>query len=303
MRARFDLTGQRFGYLTAVAYAESSKLGAVWWVRCDCGKELKVAGGRLRAGRKTHCGCQTWTPERRAEAAERLRALAVTQEWSDERREALRAAWTDERRQAAAELARERWTALPPEERERLAALQKANWTPERRQAAAERLRARQIKALGARPAEPKASRRAPWTPERKEVARQKAIESWTPERRQAASDRARQRWLASNPTGRIDAVEPGERFGQLVVMGPYVTAADAPRRQRMWICRCNCGRLCVRRAAGLAYGQVKSCGCAVVAGARAALERLSARRQAAEDALAKLDAEQADLEHRLETA
>ena len=60
-----DETGHRYGKLTVLGYAgsdqsESAKGGAMWWVRCDCGKRTRARGGQLRAHKRITCGsCNT----------------------------------------------------------------------------------------------------------------------------------------------------------------------------------------------------------------------------------------------------
>ena len=48
-----DIAGQRFGRLTALAYAGRR----LWVCRCDCGATTKVLGASLRGGRTRSCGC------------------------------------------------------------------------------------------------------------------------------------------------------------------------------------------------------------------------------------------------------
>ena len=54
---RLDLTGQRFGRLTAVEPAENIGRRTAWRCRCDCGGEYVVKTVHLRAGKVTSCGC------------------------------------------------------------------------------------------------------------------------------------------------------------------------------------------------------------------------------------------------------
>ena len=54
---KLDLTGQRFGRLTALAPAENIGGCTAWLCRCDCGKETVVITKRLRDGHRTSCGC------------------------------------------------------------------------------------------------------------------------------------------------------------------------------------------------------------------------------------------------------
>jgi hypothetical protein len=54
-----DLTGQRFGRLTAIRRTREKSGGknTMWLCRCDCGTEKLVAIGSLRNGLSTSCGC------------------------------------------------------------------------------------------------------------------------------------------------------------------------------------------------------------------------------------------------------
>ena len=59
MSARIDITGQRFGKLTAQKIVPRKyKHGKVkWQCRCDCGTILFVRGTTLTAGDTKSCGC------------------------------------------------------------------------------------------------------------------------------------------------------------------------------------------------------------------------------------------------------
>lgn len=50
----------------------------------------------------------------------------------------------------------------------------------------------------------------------------------------------------------------PGERFGRLVV----VRLAEKPRRDRSYLCWCNCGVMTVVPSHALKSGNTRSCGC-----------------------------------------
>ena len=52
-----DITGQRFGRLTAIKFAERINNKTFWQVVCDCGNVKKVALEHLRAGHTLSCGC------------------------------------------------------------------------------------------------------------------------------------------------------------------------------------------------------------------------------------------------------
>lgn len=53
-----DITGQRFGRLTAIRYSHTGEENrAVWLCKCDCGRYVTVPGKSLRTGNTTSCGC------------------------------------------------------------------------------------------------------------------------------------------------------------------------------------------------------------------------------------------------------
>ena len=52
-----DLTGQRFGKLTALSYEGYKSRAALWRCRCDYGKEIITLASRLKSGNTTSCGC------------------------------------------------------------------------------------------------------------------------------------------------------------------------------------------------------------------------------------------------------
>jgi hypothetical protein len=51
---RIDLTGERFGRWTVIAYAGRHR----WSCVCSCGARVIVDGGNLRGGRSKSCGCR-----------------------------------------------------------------------------------------------------------------------------------------------------------------------------------------------------------------------------------------------------
>ncbi len=57
MSKKLDLTGQRFGRLTATECLGSIKGQRYWAVKCDCGNENLVAQRSLRSGLSASCGC------------------------------------------------------------------------------------------------------------------------------------------------------------------------------------------------------------------------------------------------------
>lgn len=52
-----DITGKRFGRLTAISKEPPSPHGAYWLCRCDCGSEKAILSKHLRKGRINSCGC------------------------------------------------------------------------------------------------------------------------------------------------------------------------------------------------------------------------------------------------------
>lgn len=52
-----DITGCKFGRLTAIKHVGSKNGYAVWLCKCDCGKEVTVKGHDLRKGSTKSCGC------------------------------------------------------------------------------------------------------------------------------------------------------------------------------------------------------------------------------------------------------
>ena len=60
-----DITGQRFGRLTVLSHAGTTKEKpgnvkrrvALWKCRCNCGSEITVIGANLRNGTTKSCGC------------------------------------------------------------------------------------------------------------------------------------------------------------------------------------------------------------------------------------------------------
>lgn len=55
---KLDLTGQRFGRLTAVCCTDQKQNGNYMWVcDCDCGKQVIVKADHLKRGETQSCGC------------------------------------------------------------------------------------------------------------------------------------------------------------------------------------------------------------------------------------------------------
>ena len=58
-RPRLDLTGQKFGKLTAIKFAYVNQRHVFWLCKCECGKETNVPVNALRAKKWStkSCGC------------------------------------------------------------------------------------------------------------------------------------------------------------------------------------------------------------------------------------------------------
>lgn len=53
-----DMTGMRYGRLTAMKRVKNSKNGqTMWQFKCECGKEIVTTGWAARSGHTTSCGC------------------------------------------------------------------------------------------------------------------------------------------------------------------------------------------------------------------------------------------------------
>ncbi len=58
MPKREDITGRKFGRLTAVRYAGKSKgKQTLWECKCDCGKIIIAHHQNLKSGHTSSCGC------------------------------------------------------------------------------------------------------------------------------------------------------------------------------------------------------------------------------------------------------
>ncbi len=57
MRKAIDITGQKFGRLTAVRFIEVRKNSYFWLFKCDCGKDVMTQKGNVVSGLSKSCGC------------------------------------------------------------------------------------------------------------------------------------------------------------------------------------------------------------------------------------------------------
>ena len=76
-----DITGQKFGRVTALYFLEqSTSRGAMWHCRCDCGREFDTYATHLKRGATKSCGCL------RDEKIANLNRGKITLTWEDVRR-------------------------------------------------------------------------------------------------------------------------------------------------------------------------------------------------------------------------
>lgn len=57
MGKKIDLTGQKFGRLTAIKIVPNKRKDTYWLCKCDCGNTKEVDTYRLRSGHTRSCGC------------------------------------------------------------------------------------------------------------------------------------------------------------------------------------------------------------------------------------------------------
>lgn len=75
---RSELTGRRFGKLTAIEPTDQRKRGAVLWrCHCDCGNEVLVESRRLKPGVIQSCGCDNGISVQKNLVGQRFGQLVV----------------------------------------------------------------------------------------------------------------------------------------------------------------------------------------------------------------------------------
>lgn len=57
-KTRDDLTGRKYGRLTALRSVGRRGNNLIWLCRCECGNECEVAANNLKNGHTTSCGCR-----------------------------------------------------------------------------------------------------------------------------------------------------------------------------------------------------------------------------------------------------
>lgn len=83
---RLDISGRRFGAITALWPIEHRPGGYAWMCRCDCGQERESIVGNLTSGKIQSCGCK--------KAASISRSLIVHGHARKGARTALHRAWS-----------------------------------------------------------------------------------------------------------------------------------------------------------------------------------------------------------------
>ena len=72
-RKHEDLTGQRFGRLTALEYAGGSR----WRCQCDCGRTSLAKSAKLKSGKSRSCGCLLREENARKAAGGKSKAICL----------------------------------------------------------------------------------------------------------------------------------------------------------------------------------------------------------------------------------
>lgn len=82
MRKIIDLTGQKFGRLTAIKRVGSSKnKSALWLCKCDCGNEIIATSNNLRNGNTQSCGCLATEIRRKLCTKHNMRNTRIYRTW------------------------------------------------------------------------------------------------------------------------------------------------------------------------------------------------------------------------------
>jgi hypothetical protein len=79
-----DITGNKYGYLTALSLSGKAKNGVtVWECQCDCGNTINARSDLLRAGRIKSCGCFRKTTKQWGNFKHGLSKSRLYEIWSD----------------------------------------------------------------------------------------------------------------------------------------------------------------------------------------------------------------------------
>lgn len=78
MSKRLDLTGQKFGYLTAIEIDPTVKNGRTnWKCLCKCGNYTTVVAFQLRSGKTTSCGCRRYETKNQTHGMKNTRIYSI----------------------------------------------------------------------------------------------------------------------------------------------------------------------------------------------------------------------------------
>ncbi|MEE0989629.1 MAG: hypothetical protein U0L02_09745 [Kandleria vitulina] len=243
-----DIVGQRFGHWLVLKQDLSddstSKRGARWICRCDCGKEKSVLGYALRFGRSTSCGCSNSSSKIIDLTGQRFGKLTVL------RRDSIS---TNDHKGA-------RWICKCDCGNE-ISVL-------------SGRLRSGQTKSCGCLRYDKKDYKKSDligqvfgrWTVQEKDTARKGhgtfyICKCECGNIRSISSDSLTRGTSKSCGCGRgIPKTDlTGQRFGKLTVLG---LDDDKSKKSINWICRCDCGTIKSYRTHHLLRDNVISCGC-----------------------------------------
>lgn len=77
-----DVTGHRYGSLTAISFASMTKSGAKWLFQCDCGTKKVIRLANVRNGHAGSCGCAHRRMARSANTTHDMSRTAVYKVWA-----------------------------------------------------------------------------------------------------------------------------------------------------------------------------------------------------------------------------
>lgn len=77
-----DVTGNRFGRLTAISLISTSKNGARWLFECDCGRTKEIRLANVKNGHTQSCGCEHSRKSREANTTHNMSRTAVYKVWA-----------------------------------------------------------------------------------------------------------------------------------------------------------------------------------------------------------------------------
>lgn len=254
-----NLTGQRFGHLTALEPISNPPAPRTWRCACDCGGSKIVATSSLLTGRCSHCGCQRRGRDLTGQTLGHWTVLGFAERRGTTSRWNCRCVCGIERAVVGRYLATGRSTscgcrkgeaqratrAFAPPERVRLALDDAEHRSPNVRDLTGHRFHGWRVLAFVGRDAR----HQSRWLARCETCGTQR---EFLP--RQLREGKPLCRCL---PPRARDLT--GQRFGRWMV----VRYAGSTGHGAIWTCRCDCGTERAVRAIALTKGRSKSCGCA----------------------------------------